>query len=759
MGIFKQKHFLRKQSPTLRKLMLSFLLMLVLPSIVLLFNYVYARRLLQQENMNYQNAVLVQVQKMVDEQLQSLQLFAIDLSNDTAINSFLEGRGSSENTINFQIYELSNHLKKYNAPYKTLVQCMLYSVRYDCLVSADWADSGVSDKMIRLDTAELNQKLIQRLKEERLYCNYELLEDKDGNRELVMLHSLPLWSTGRDSLGAICLSIDTKVLLRNVDTMGELQNGLVCLLDENGKTIAFSGREGLLDVLSKAEAVENGFIDIAGESYTVTTAVSELNGWKFLSIQPEHLMLKKLQTTRNISLVMVGATLVIGLFLATLLSRKNYKPLENLMASMRQNSLLLKEQINADENEFHLIERSVNNMMGSVSLVRQALQEELPIIKENMLTQLLKNAVEDYTAFTETLSNLGIMFPHKQFCIAVIRLVSPEGAQMEEQAVFPVILKEQMAQLRLPEFNYATVNPHTKLLVLIMNSQAETFEEITCRVMNSLFESMLTDYSYMTSICVSKVVEGIEQVPYAYYSALHTYSKLTNGGVAMVKDHADHPKRPAQGLDEISTLLQNYILTGNEEGALSLLRQHYTANFGLESIPLHEVRSYFISLLNMALNDNPVEQMILIRNTDPMQLLFIQDTPDQMEETVEAVVMEICRTVQKNQKSHASQLAEQIQEFMEKEYANSDLTLSYVADHFYITSSYLSTFFKENVGETFLNYLTHIRIEQSKKLIRETNLTMGEIAEKVGYTSGNTFTRIFKKVEHITPTQYKEGAN
>ena len=95
-------------------------------------------------------------------------------------------------------------------------------------------------------------------------------------------------------------------------------------------------------------------------------------------------------------------------------------------------------------------------------------------------------------------------------------------------------------------------------------------------------------------------------------------------------------------------------------------------------------------------------------------------------------------------------VTEQILDFLQLEYANSELTLSYVADRFYITSSYLSAFFKENV--------TRLRIDHAKKLICTTNLPMGVIAVQVGYASGNTFTRIFKKAEGITPSQYRESS-
>lgn len=84
-----------------------------------------------------------------------------------------------------------------------------------------------------------------------------------------------------------------------------------------------------------------------------------------------------------------------------------------------------------------------------------------------------------------------------------------------------------------------------------------------------------------------------------------------------------------------------------------------------------------------------------------------------------------------------------------------DLSLEVVAHAVQISPFYLSHLFSNELGITFLNYLTKVRIEKAKTLLLTTNMTVQEIAYAVGYNDPSYFTKVFKKLEGRTPTQYK----
>ena len=86
-----------------------------------------------------------------------------------------------------------------------------------------------------------------------------------------------------------------------------------------------------------------------------------------------------------------------------------------------------------------------------------------------------------------------------------------------------------------------------------------------------------------------------------------------------------------------------------------------------------------------------------------------------------------------------------------------DLSLGTVANHVYINPFYLSHLFRNELGFTFMEYLTRVRMEEAKKLLSQPELTVVEIAGKVGYEDPGYFGKVFKKYHGITPIKYRQS--
>ena len=90
-----------------------------------------------------------------------------------------------------------------------------------------------------------------------------------------------------------------------------------------------------------------------------------------------------------------------------------------------------------------------------------------------------------------------------------------------------------------------------------------------------------------------------------------------------------------------------------------------------------------------------------------------------------------------------------------QKHLSEEMSLSVLADEFHLNPQYISRLFKNEIGVNFLTYLTNIRMEKAKKLLLSTALSITDVAERAGYTDYRVFTKVFKKTEGVTPSQYR----
>ncbi len=90
-----------------------------------------------------------------------------------------------------------------------------------------------------------------------------------------------------------------------------------------------------------------------------------------------------------------------------------------------------------------------------------------------------------------------------------------------------------------------------------------------------------------------------------------------------------------------------------------------------------------------------------------------------------------------------------------QEHLAEEVSLSVLAEQFHLNPQYISQLFKNEIGVGFLAYLTNIRMEKAKKLLLSTPLSVAEVAERSGYGDYRVFTKVFKKSEGVTPSQYR----
>ena len=99
---------------------------------------------------------------------------------------------------------------------------------------------------------------------------------------------------------------------------------------------------------------------------------------------------------------------------------------------------------------------------------------------------------------------------------------------------------------------------------------------------------------------------------------------------------------------------------------------------------------------------------------------------------------------------------EKARRYIEDNYQSPDLSLTRVADYVGLNERYLSTLFSRETGETFISYLTGLRLQRAASLLRRSNARVYEIARLCGYQNPENFNKAFRKHYALTPTEYRK---
>jgi two-component system response regulator YesN len=102
-------------------------------------------------------------------------------------------------------------------------------------------------------------------------------------------------------------------------------------------------------------------------------------------------------------------------------------------------------------------------------------------------------------------------------------------------------------------------------------------------------------------------------------------------------------------------------------------------------------------------------------------------------------------------------MIQKAKQYIQLHFTDQDISLHSVASAADVSPNHFSTIFSQETGETFIDYLTRVRINKSKELLLTTQLRSADIAYDVGFGDPHYFSYIFKKHTGISPREFRSG--
>ena len=200
--------------------------------------------------------------------------------------------------------------------------------------------------------------------------------------------------------------------------------------------------------------------------------------------------------------------------------------------------------------------------------------------------------------------------------------------------------------------------------------------------------------------------------------------------------------------------LQNVVASGDNEQirqCIDGLLQYIIDR----DMPIYLARSVCADVLKSLLTDSQNSIIDAYQLSQMLMQVSKAESINELIELINSVRAELDNPLTTIQSANDNQLLNDILSYIGENYHRCDFSMQEVAVHFSMLPSNLSSFFKDNMQCTMLDYLIELRMNLAKELLRTTTLPLQEICERVGYYNVSSFSRRFKTYEGITPNTYR----
>lgn len=302
-------------------------------------------------------------------------------------------------------------------------------------------------------------------------------------------------------------------------------------------------------------------------------------------------------------------------------------------------------------------------------------------------------------------------------------------------------------------------------VALIVNTQQEKSEMAIRDKMNALSSKLQGSINRYLDVQVSIVItEQSERL----YDLFHLYEKAL---ITMLikfyegENHifwAGHYENRINRQESLEAKLlekwMNQYIKSSDRDSFEKMINDLIAQAHRKGVIPNRVIRYWLGIQGILERFSRKYNLDIPRLVDGSMVRDIQksETIKELKDIIMDITQEMMTYFKKDDRvQHVSnESVKEIMHYVQCNYMN-DITFTTAADHVKMNMAYLSHLFKQEVGKSFVDYLKHIRIEKAKHLLEHTDESINSIANQVGFYDRRYFSKTFKKVVGINPTEFK----
>lgn len=513
-----------------------------------------------------------------------------------------------------------------------------------------------------------------------------------------------------------------------------------------GEMLLYAGNDERLDpnVFSAAKLARNRQdIGVNGRQYHIIAIDTQHAFWKILCAIPyaqfaQHLFYEG----RGFLFGLLGVSalcIVIGIFFAY----RAYIPIARINQALEADAS--SNAVYHHTNELMRIYGTLQNVFALNEELEQKLRQTQPHVMHSVLSDLLGGRnPRDEESCKAWLKKGGVAFGRAYFCV----LIAESASRAEVEIV---------NQLACTDANFtvyaANVTP-VGSITLVLNLDLPSEDMIFSYALN-LIAAFRNACGGELTIGASSIYHSCGNTSNAFTDALRALSIARNAPYHFAFAREARSETAAQVLQfaALKERLMQSVACGEKadwqlalENAIAFMRE----NRGLTAHK-HMCSALLFDVMRLA-SESQMENCDRYLNA-LAGCHSLEEAQDAILETAHALYGVRERIRQEEGNARRAEMCA----FVQTHLGDAGLNLSMLAEAFHLSETRMSRLFKQYVGETFMDYVSRLRMERVCRLLRETNLPVGEIIHQAGYVDVPNFSRKFRQTMGVTPSQYRNA--
>ncbi|MDQ6421430.1 AraC family transcriptional regulator [Paenibacillus sp. LHD-117] len=620
------------------------------------------------------------------------------------------------------------------------------------------------------------------------YSGRPIVTSVDTTTQSANIASYILFEPGVAASGlknAIVVNIKTKALTDSIQAInGDDPDTKTSFLvvDSNGFILSqtltpeFESNMNEVRALSQqADELDNSsnqIREIGGVSYLVSSSKSNANNWYIIGLTPVKETFKDVIRGSFISAVIVVVIIIICAVASLYLARRLNHPIQMLTKIINGELTSKNDTVVSKMDEIKYILSVFESMKEKNQELDKIIHDAGYAVKEDFLNALLSESkIDTRDTVLGKLNDIDLHYiSTNQLCMCLIKIDNySKFASMNS--------KKERSALRYAIVNIATElaanygryeifsSEPDKFVVLMDCSTVTEYKVLQEKVEQFLREVQSNTLHYLRislSMAYSTMFQGLEHLPSMHNNMKDSILLKMNFGhgaiitpFMMDEINSDNFHIPAKKEEQ----LVEKVLEGNYESAASI---YQTISPMLYQYSYNEIVNCIVHLI-YSIYSSVLSKMPAVKESQDLTLQqFLRgiqnaEVTADIDSVMDKFLQKLCDKVGmiRNTSNSNDHLIQRVIGIVEQEFSNTELCLSFIAEKLRLSSNYIGQIFKTAYGQSIAQYIFDTRMKKLDEYMRNTQLPLMSIIEKVGLERNNYFYTRFKKHFGMSLSEYR----